>query len=95
MPFSLTGDVELAVLQRLTGRVSAGVEVATEWQLEPASAPRAVTLTAGAWPWPKMGPTVRVWLGGNWSIDLVAQLSTGTTTLIAGAAVVWAPQILP
>lgn len=94
IPGSTWAGVQLAVLQRLGERVSIGVELEARWQLEPMRSP-SVALSAGAWTWPKMGPTVRVWLTGAWSVDLIALVGTGQPALIAGAALVWAPKILP
>ena len=90
---SVSAGAQAAVLQRLSERVSVGVELDAQWQLAPSRPP--ATFAAGAWSWPKLGPTVRVWLGGDWSLDLIALVGTGQPALIAGAAVVWAPKILP
>jgi hypothetical protein len=94
VPGGIWAELEGAVLQRLTERVSFGLAVEAQWQLSPVVATGA-TFNAGAWAWPKTGPTVRVWLLGDWSLDLLAQVSTGAPSLVAGAAVVWAPKILP
>jgi hypothetical protein len=94
VPGGVWAEVTGAVLQRLTDRVCVGLEVGAQWQLSPMLS-GAATLNAGAWSWPKTGPTVRVWLVGDWSLDLLAQVSTGAPSLMAGAAVVWAPKILP
>ncbi|MBL8957031.1 MAG: hypothetical protein JNK82_40030 [Myxococcaceae bacterium] len=90
---TFAAGAQAAVLQRLGERVSIGLELDAQWQLLPSR--ESATFAAGAWSWPKLGPTVRVWLAGDWSLDLIGLVGTGQPTLVAGAAIVWAPKILP